>query len=67
MPLDDCEANAKLAEKYLEESDASPMALMTEKANEQHYGYPPLYRLVKNLKYSCCFFKEERKPSRRRG
>ena len=37
---EDCEANAELAEKYLEESDASPMAVMTEKANEQHYEVP---------------------------
>ncbi len=59
---DDCEANAELAEKYLEESDASPMAVMTEKANEQHYEVPAaFYRLVlgKNLKYSCCFFQKK--------
>ena len=56
---DDCEANAELAEKYIEESDASPMAVLTDKANEQHYEVPAeFYRLVlgKNLKYSSCYF-----------
>ena len=43
---DDCEANAELAEKYIADSDASPMAVLTEKANEQHYEVPAeFYRL----------------------
>jgi len=56
---DDCEANAELAEKYLADSDASPMAVLTDKANEQHYEVPAgFYQLVlgKNLKYSSCYF-----------
>ena len=56
---EDCEANAELAEKYIEESDASPMAVLTDKANEQHYEVPASFYqkvLGKNLKYSCCFF-----------
>ena len=55
----DCEANAELAEKYLLDSDASPMAVLTEKANEQHYEVPAeFYRhaLGKNLKYSSCHY-----------
>tara|TARA_Y100001934_G_scaffold233583_1_gene283081 strand:+ start:174 stop:1214 length:1041 start_codon:yes stop_codon:yes gene_type:complete len=59
---EDCEANAELAEKYLEDSDASPMAVLTDKANEQHYEVPAsFYQLVlgKNLKYSCCFFEKK--------
>ena len=56
---DDCEANAELAECYVQESDNSPMAVLTEKANEQHYEVPAdFYRhaLGKNLKYSSCFY-----------
>ena len=56
---DDCEANAELAECYVQESDNSPMVVLTEKANEQHYEVPAdFYRhaLGKNLKYSSCFY-----------
>ena len=56
---DDCEANAELAEKYIADSDASPMAVLTEKANQQHYEVPAeFYRhaLGKNLKYSSCYY-----------
>lgn len=56
---DDCEANAELAEKYIVDSDASPMAVLTEKANQQHYEVPAeFYRhaLGKNLKYSSCYY-----------
>ena len=56
---DDCEANAKLAEKYIDDSDASPMAVLTEKANQQHYEVPAEfyhYALGKNFKYSSCYY-----------
>ena len=56
---DDCEANAELAEKYIVDSDASPMAVLTEKANQQHYEVPAefyRYALGKNLKYSSCYY-----------
>ena len=56
---DNCEANAELAEKYIADSDASPMAVLTEKANEQHYEVPAAFYhkvLGKNLKYSSCYF-----------
>ena len=61
---DNCEANAELAEKYIADSDASPMAVLTEKANEQHYEVPAeFYRhaLGKNLKYSSCYYEEKNK------
>ncbi|MEC7543472.1 MAG: cyclopropane-fatty-acyl-phospholipid synthase family protein [Verrucomicrobiota bacterium] len=57
--VDDCEANAELAEQYLQSVDQSPLAVLTEKANEQHYEVPSdFYQMVlgKNLKYSCCHF-----------
>lgn len=56
---DDCQANAELAEHYVAESDESPMAVLTEKANEQHYEVPAEFyhhALGKNLKYSSCFY-----------
>jgi len=56
---DDCEANAELAEKYIDDSDASPMAVLTEKANQQHYEVPAefyRYALGKNFKYSSCYY-----------
>lgn len=56
---EDCEANARLAEEYLQSVDESPLAVLTEKANEQHYEVPSgFYRntLGDNLKYSCCYF-----------
>ena len=61
---DNCEANSELAEKYIADSDASPMAVLTEKANEQHYEVPAeFYRhaLGKNLKYSSCYYEEKNK------
>jgi len=57
--VDDCEANAELAEEYMQSVDPSPLAVLTEKANEQHYEVPAaFYNMVlgRNLKYSCCYF-----------
>ena len=57
--VDDCEANAELAEEYLRNVDQSALAVETDKANEQHYEVPAeFYHLVlgKNLKYSCCCY-----------
>ena len=34
--VDDCEANAELAEEYLRKVDQSALAVETDKANEQH-------------------------------
>ena len=58
---DDCEANAELVEKYMRSVDDSPLAVLTDKANEQHYEVPTaVYHKVlgKNLKYSSCFFED---------
>lgn len=58
---DDCEANAELVEEYMRSVDESPLAVLTDKANEQHYEVPaPFYHRVlgKNLKYSSCYFEE---------
>jgi cyclopropane-fatty-acyl-phospholipid synthase len=57
--IEDCEKNAELAEEYLQKVDQSPLAVETDKANEQHYEVPAdFYHLVlgKNLKYSCCCY-----------
>ena len=56
---DNCEKNAELNEKYVADSDQSPMAVLTDKANEQHYEVPAefyRYALGKNFKYSCCYY-----------
>ena len=59
--INDCEANAELIEDYIRSVDESPLAVLTDKANEQHYEVPaPFYRKVlgKNLKYSSCYFED---------
>ena len=41
---------------------AAPVAMLTEKANEQHYEVPPeLFKMClgKNLKYSSCLYERE--------
>jgi cyclopropane-fatty-acyl-phospholipid synthase len=48
-------------EEYMRSVDNSPLAVLTEKANEQHYEVPaPFYQKVlgKNLKYSSCYFED---------
>ncbi len=58
---DDCEVNAELVEEYMRSVDESPLAVLTDKANEQHYEVPALFYhrvLGKNLKYSSCYFEE---------
>ena len=58
---DDCEANAELVEEYMRSVDESPLAVLTDKANEQHYEVPAAFYhkvLGKNLKYSSCFFED---------
>ena len=57
----DCEANAELAEDYIRSFDESPLAVLTDKANEQHYEVPATFYhkvLGKNLKYSSCYFED---------
>ena len=59
--IENCETNAELAEEYLRSVDESPLAVLTDKANEQHYEVPaPFYQKVlgENLKYSSCYFED---------
>ncbi len=53
-------ANAASAEReFVAMMDASPIALMPEKANEQHYELPPEFFglcLGRHRKYSCCYW-----------
>tara|TARA_Y100001968_G_scaffold326887_1_gene370832 strand:+ start:2672 stop:3712 length:1041 start_codon:yes stop_codon:yes gene_type:complete len=52
-----CEKAAESIASYLEEADNAPIALLPEKANEQHYEVPPEFYLEvlgPHLKYSCC-------------
>ena len=58
---DDCEANAQLVEDYIRSVDQAPLAVLTEKANEQHYEVPAAFYhrvLGQNLKYSSCYFED---------
>ena len=48
--------------EWLKHMEESPVALVPEKANEQHYEVPPeLFKIVlgKNLKYSSCYYEQE--------
>ena len=54
-----CEKAADMVEEYLRKADSSPVAILPEKANEQHYEVPPgFYELTlgPRLKYSCSFW-----------
>jgi cyclopropane-fatty-acyl-phospholipid synthase len=53
----DAEASARLSETFAASLAASPVALLTEKANEQHYEVPADFFarvLGPHRKYSCC-------------
>jgi len=55
------EANQAQTDRLVEEFSAGPIALLPEKANEQHYEVPQeLFELTlgPRLKYSSCFFPE---------
>lgn len=52
-------AIAERTRQYLEEWQAGPIALVPEKANEQHYEVPPRFfelTLGRYLKYSCAYW-----------
>lgn len=56
---DDVELSAASLSGFVEMMDASPIALVPEIANEQHYEVPPAFfdeTLGKHRKYSCCFW-----------
>ena len=54
----DAEATAALTQTFLDELRSAPMALLPEKANEQHYEVPAAFFgavLGKHRKYSSCY------------
>ncbi|WP_339733469.1 cyclopropane-fatty-acyl-phospholipid synthase family protein [uncultured Gimesia sp.] len=54
-------ANAELRQAFIEAAKQSPVALVPEKANEQHYEVPAeFYQRVlgDRRKYSCCYWPE---------
>ncbi len=55
----DCEAAAAAEEALIRQMDASPIALVPELANAQHYELPPVFFehvLGPHRKYSCCYW-----------
>ena len=57
----DIEAQQDALNRFLEEMRKSPIAIQTEKANEQHYELPPEFfelALGKHRKYSGCYWGE---------
>jgi cyclopropane-fatty-acyl-phospholipid synthase len=59
---DDIESSARDLERFVENMDASPIALVPELANEQHYEVPPSFFdqvLGRHAKYSCCFWEDD--------
>lgn len=55
----DCEHRRQRLQVLLEQMQASPVALSTERANEQHYELPAAFFervLGPRLKYSCCLY-----------
>jgi cyclopropane-fatty-acyl-phospholipid synthase len=57
----ECERNQEAIENFVELLRQSPVALVPEKANEQHYEVPPAFFqevLGKHRKYSCCLWDE---------
>jgi cyclopropane-fatty-acyl-phospholipid synthase len=57
----DVEASARIAEAFVESLREAPLALLPEKANDQHYELPPAFFgavLGRHRKYSCCWWPE---------
>ena len=55
----ECERNQESIDRFVERLRHSPVALVPEKANEQHYEVPPeFFRQVlgSHRKYSCCLW-----------
>ena len=56
---DDVEMAAETTSRFADAMNSSPIALLPEKANEQHYELPPEFfvlALGAHRKYSCCHF-----------
>ncbi|MCF7985448.1 MAG: cyclopropane-fatty-acyl-phospholipid synthase family protein [Thiohalocapsa sp.] len=59
LPQDDCEAAAAHKKAFIAMMDASPVADVPERANEQHYEVPAAFFdivLGPRRKYSCCYW-----------
>lgn len=57
----DSETAAELTQRFIATLRAAPLALLPEKANEQHYELPPALfeaMLGPQRKYSCCWWPE---------
>lgn len=62
IDAEDCEKSADSKASFIQMMNASPVAIMTELANIQHYEVPAaFYRRVlgKHLKYSACYWSDE--------
>lgn len=62
IQYDNCEAMADTQHSLVEEMKDAPIALVPDKANDQHYEVPAkFYDLVlgKHKKYSCCYWPED--------
>ena len=60
----DCEHTAASLEAFLEMMNDSPVALVPDKANEQHYEVPAEFFaqvLGPRAKYSCCYWGPEQR------
>jgi cyclopropane-fatty-acyl-phospholipid synthase len=58
----DIEVQQETKNRFIEEMRKSPIAIHTDKANEQHYELPPQffeYVLGKHLKYSACYWPQD--------
>ncbi len=61
ISADDCEAGAEIESRFIAAMHESPIALVPELANEQHYEVPAdffKHCLGKHRKYSSCFWDE---------
>ncbi|MFP4278748.1 MAG: SAM-dependent methyltransferase [Halochromatium sp.] len=59
LPMSDCEAAAEHKTAFIAMMDASPVAAVPERANEQHYEVPAeffAWVLGPRRKYSCCWW-----------
>ncbi len=61
----DCEASATLQQDFIAEMRTAPIALLPERANEQHYELPSAFfrhSLGPQLKYSCGYWGTDALP-----
>jgi len=61
LPLHDCEAAADYTDDFIRQMNQAPMAVVPEKANEQHYEVPEAFFglvLGRHRKYSSCHWAE---------